>query len=59
MFPVNSEFLTLYFLYFITLTILIIGLKRSKKRGFFIANLIIFLIYTAFTAYAFTGKRKL
>lgn len=45
MLPFDKEFVLVYILNLLTLGVLLFGLIRTKRRKFFIVNLIVYIVY--------------
>lgn len=56
MFPIDGEFLILYFTYVAMLISLLCGIAFTKKKTEFGLNLMLYLIYTSCVIYTFSDK---
>jgi len=56
MFPIDSEFTTLYVGYFVMFIFLISGYLKSEKRAFYKWNFLFFGIYLAIMIYVFSDS---
>ncbi|GLB52496.1 hypothetical protein NBRC110019_15360 [Neptunitalea chrysea] len=55
MFPTDSEFTTLYSLFIVFLGYLVFMTYKSKRKGYYKINLVIYLLYTALFIVKFTN----
>lgn len=58
MFPIDSEFTILYITYFIMLIFLIFGSLKSKNKGFYKWNFLVFGIYLTMMIYVFSDSEN-
>jgi hypothetical protein len=56
MFPTDSEFIILYIIYFAMFIILLFGSLKSKDKGFYKWNFLVFGFYMAIMIYVFSDS---